>query len=210
MKRALLFVSIAIITFLPGQAQKSEEKLVRKTFESYKDCILKDKGDEAANYVDSRTIKYYAGILEKTRTADSLETDALDIMDKLMVLLIRHRVTKEEILSFDGKSLFVHAIKEGMVGKNSVSNNEVGDINIEGEFAKGQLMVHGQKAPFYYHFYKEEGTWKIDLTSIMSIGTMAFKKMQEDSEMSENEYLMMLIEMSTGKKPATDIWQNII
>lgn len=59
------------------------------------------------------------------------------------------------------------------------------------------------------HFYKEEGTWKIDLTSLFPIGSMAFKKMQQESGMDENEYLFMLLEMLTGRKPGNEIWNTI-
>ena len=190
-------------------AQKKEEKLVRKSFENYKSAILNDKGEEAVQYVDSRTVTYYSEILTKTKNADSIEVNELGLMDKLMVFSIRHRATKSKILSFDGKGLLVYAIKEGMVGKNSVANNTVGDVEVDGTFAKGQLIANGQKAPFYFHFYKEEDVWKIDLTSIFTIGTAAFKKMQEESGLKENEYLFSLLEMLTGRKPDSEIWKKI-
>jgi len=190
-------------------AQKKEEKLIRNSFENYKSAILNDKGEEAVQYVDSRTITYYSEILKKTKNADSIEVNNLGLMDKLMVFSIRHRATKSEILSFDGKGLLVYAIKEGMVGKNSVANNTIGDVEIDGTFAKGQFIANGQKAPFHFHFYKEEDTWKIDLTSIFTIGTAAFKKMQEESGLNENEYLFSLLEMLTGRKPDNEIWKNI-
>ena len=122
---------------------------------------------------------------------------------------IRHRTPKEDILSFDGKGLLVYAIKSGMVGKNSVANNSIGEITIDNNFAKGQFIANGQKAPFYFHFYKEEGQWKIDLTSIFSVSTMAFKKMVDDSGQNENEYLFSLLEMLTGKKPGQEIWDKV-
>jgi len=189
-------------------AQK-EEKLVRRSFENYKSTILNDKGEEAVHYVDSRTITYYSEILAKTKNADSIEVNNLGLMDKIMVFSIRHRATKSEILSFDGKGLLIYAIKEGMVRKNSVANNTVGDVEIDGTFAKGRFIANGQKTPFYFHFYKEKDVWKIDLTSIFTIGTAAFKKMQEESGLNENEYLFSLLEMLTGRKPDNEIWKKI-
>jgi hypothetical protein len=209
MIKKLLLIHIAILTFGSSHAQKSEKKLIRNSFDNYKTSILNDKGDDAVKYVDSRTVNYYAEMLEMTKHADSSHLNSLGLMDKLMVFSIRHRATKEEILSFDGKGLLIYAIKEGMVGKNSVANNAIGDIEIDGTFAKGQLIANGQKAPFYFHFYKEEDIWKIDLTSLFPIASMAFKKMQQESGMSENQYLFMLLEMITGKKPGSEIWNKI-
>ena len=201
-----------MVLLLAGQlayGQKSEEKLVRKSFDNYKTSILNDKGDEAVKYVDSRTIKYYDDILELVKTADSAKIETLSILDKLMVFSVRHRTSKDDILSFDGKSLLVYAIKSGMVGKNSVVNAAIGDVTIDNEFAKGQFMANGQKAPFYLHFYKEDGQWKSDLTSLFPISTMAFKKMADDSGEDQNEYLFSLLEMITGKKPGAEIWKPI-
>lgn len=205
------FYFLLIFAFLLNScsASKKEEELVRKSFENYKTAILNNKGEEAVQYLDSRTTKYFSDILTKTKNADSTEVDNLDLMDKLMVFSIRHRATKSEILSFDGKSLLIYAINEGMVGKNSVANNTVGEVAIDGNFAKGQFIANGQKTPFYFHFYKEDDKWKLDLTSIFSIGTDTFKKMQKESGLNENEYLFSLLEMITGRKPGNEIWDQI-
>jgi hypothetical protein len=194
----------------PAIAQKKQQKKVKKCFENYKSAILNDRGEEAVNYVDSRTIAYYSEMIEKTKSADSAEVDALGIMDKLMVFSMRHRATKEQILSFDGKSALVYAIEEGMVGKESVATASLGVIDVDGNFAKGQFVNDGQKTPIYYHFYKEDGDWKIDLTSIFDIAAMAFRNMQKESGMTENEFLFTILEMITGKKPGPEIWETLI
>ena len=202
------------ITFLitlgnTAYGQKSEEKLVKKSFDNYKSAILNDKGEEAVKFVDSRTIKYYSDILELVKTADSAKVETISILDKLMVFSIRHRTAKEDVLNFDGESLLVYAINSGMVGKNSVANNSIGEVKIEGNYAKGQFISNGQKAPFYFDFYKEDKQWKIDLTSLFPISTKAFKKMADDSGQNQNDYLFSLLEMITGNKPDIEIWKPI-
>lgn len=209
MSKKILLTIIAAIIYTSGYGKKTEEELVRESFDKYKSSILNDQGTNAIKYVDSRTINYYSEMLDKTKHADSVEVNSMGILDKLMVFAIRHRASKDDILSFDGKGLLVYAIKSGMVGKNSVASNTVGDISIDGKFAKGQLITNGQKTPLYFHFYKEKSVWKLDLTSLFPAGAIAFKKMQEGSGMNENEYLFMLLEMITGKKPGTEIWNTI-
>jgi hypothetical protein len=209
MKKAVtiltLIFSLAICCF----GQKSEQKLVQKAFDNYKTAILNDKGDEDVKYVDSRTIKYYGEILELVKNADSATVNSLSLLDKLMVFTIRHKTSREDVLSFDGRGLLVYAIESGMVGKNSVANNSIGDVTIDADFAKGQFVANGQKTPLDFHFYKEEGHWKIDLTSIFAVSTMAFQKMAAESGQSENEYLFSLLEVLSGRKPGPEIWQTI-
>ncbi len=209
MKKKLytLFISLSIIASCIGQ--ENEESLVKASFNGYKTSILNDQGEKAISFVDTRTISYYNEILEKVIKADSLTVNSLGILDKLMVLSIRHMTPKEDILSFNGKGLLTYAIKEGMVGKNSVINTEIGDVEIDGEFAKGQFISNGQKAPLYFHFYKENDNWKVDLTSIFPPSALAFKKMIEDNGEVENEYLIQLLEMISGKKPLNNVWKPI-
>jgi hypothetical protein len=208
MTRKIKFLGILFVLFY-GQlsyGQKSEENQVKKSFENYRTSIINDKGEEAVKHVDSRTIKYYSDILELVQTGDSAKIETLSILDKLMVFSIRHRTSKEDIFSFDGNKLLVYAIKSGMVGKNSVANISIGDVIIEKDFAKGQFLTNGQKAPFYFHFYKEAEQWKVDITSLFPVSTMAFKKMADESGENHNEYLFSLLEMITGTKPGAEIW----
>lgn len=198
---------LCIVQFAYGQ--KSVEKQVKKAFDNYKKEILNDRGEEAAKYVDSRTIKYYGDMLDLVKTADSAKVETLSTLDKLMVLSIRHRTPKEDILSFDGKSLLVYAINNGMVGKNSVVNNTIGNVTIEDNFAKGQFLFNKQITPFYFHFYNEQGQWKIDLTSLFPVSAMAFDKMIEESGENQNDFLLSLLEMLTGRKPDAEIWKPI-
>jgi hypothetical protein len=190
--------------------QKGEEKLVVKTFEKYKTAILNDKGKDAVKFVDSRTIKYYSDMLELVKTADSTKIETLSILDKLMVFTVRHRTSKEDILSFNVKSFLIYAIESGMVGKNSVANISIGEVTINKNFAKGQLIANGQKAPIFFHFYKEDKQWKVDLTSIFPISMVAFEQMVNESGMKKNEYLFLLLEMISGKKPESKIFRPII
>jgi hypothetical protein len=203
-----LLIPLLILT-TPCRGQGTEDNLVRQAFENYKSAILNDRGEEAVKYVDSRTIKYYADIIDLVKNADSTKVNSLSLLDKVMVFSVRHRTSREDILSFDGNGLFVYAIKSGMVGKNSVVNTSIGEVTMDNDFAKGQFIANGQKAPFYFHFYREDGQWKVDLTSIFSISTMAFKKMVQDSEQGENEFLFSLLEMMTGKKPGREIWAKV-
>jgi hypothetical protein len=209
MNKLLLIISLCITSHFV-LAQTAEQKLVKQSFDKYKAAILTDKGDEAVKYVDSRTITYYGQMLELVKTGDSAKVQGLSIMDKIMVFTIRHRASKEDILQFDGKSLFVYAIKSGMVGKNSVANNSVGTITISGTFAKGQFVSNGKKTPLYFQFYKEDSQWKLDLTSLFPYSTVALKKMVEESGKSENEFIFYLLEMMTGRKPGAEIWQPVV
>lgn len=202
-------IVLLLLTTQSIACQNNEKTLVSNAFNNYKTAILNDKGEEAVKYVDQRTIKYYNDMLDLVKNADSAKVEKLSILDKLMVLTIRHRTSKEEILKFEGKSLLIYAINSGMVGKNSVSNQNVGDITIDESFAKGQFISSRHKTPFFFHFYKENSEWKIDLTSLFPISNTALKKMVETYGTNETSYILSMLEMATGREPDSKIWQPV-
>ena len=204
-------ITVILLIFLSIHCySQSDKELVLESFQKYKNAILNDKGTLAANLLDSRTVNYYSTILDDVKTADSLEVDSMGIMDKMTVLIMRHSTPKNDLLKFDGKSLLIYAIDNGMVGKNSAVNAELGEVTTHDDFAKAEFLVNGQKTPFFFHFYREDNVWKIDLTHLFSLVSMSFKKMIQGSGENENDFILNLIEISTGKKPTENIWKPII
>ena len=206
MKKFLLLTLFSVATTW-AFAQTNEDDLVRASFSAYKSAILNDKGEEAVKYVDSRTIKYYDKILGLVKTADSTTVDRLGLMDKIMVLTVRSKVTPQEVRSFDGSKLLVYAIKSGMVGKNSVSTISVGDVRVDGNFATGQFVNNSVKTPLNLQFYKEGGSWKSDLTALFPASAGSMKSMVERSGKTENEFILFVLETLTGKKQDATIWK---
>ena len=154
MKKLSLIVGFYLFSIIAFSQESNHDQIVN-SFNSYKEAILNNNGEEAIKYIDSRTIKYYSDILETTKKADSAAVVGLGVLDKLMVLSIRHRTSKADILSFDGKALLLYAIKEGMVGKNSVASNTIGETTVNEEFAKAEFIFNGQKTPFFFTFIKK-------------------------------------------------------
>ncbi len=206
LKNILTVLGLFLYTTITLNAQQSD---VRAAFDKYKSAMLEDKGDEAVTYVDSRTIGYYEELAKKIRNADSVAIESLTLIDKMTVLIVRLKATKEEMLSFHGKSLLQYAINNGMVGKNNIVTSSIGAVTIEKNFAKGEILSNKQKTSVYFHFYKEEGNWKINITTLFPIAESAFKKMIEDSGKSGNEFMLPLIELVTRKKAGAEIWKPL-
>ena len=207
--KPILYLLFLIITINPTNAQTNDKLEINKVFDRYKSAILNDKADEALSAIDNKTISYYKTILSEVKKADSSKIAAMSLVDKITVLGVRARATKQEIVDMQGSDVFLFAIKNGMVGKNSVINNSVGEIIIDKNFAKGELLVNGEKTPVFFHFYKENDGWKLNLTELFSLGNMSLKQLFQDSGKPENEYLMEILSMLSGKTLSYEIWHPI-
>jgi len=206
MKSILTILFLFILTNLVV-AQENEAELIRKNFDSYKAFLYNGKGGEAANLVDSHTIKYYGDIIELVKNADSLKVESLSLLDKIMVLIVRQRVSKENILNFDGKALLIHAINNGMIDKSSAGSFTIGDITVDNNFAKGQIIANGTGSPLFLNFYKENGQWKFDLTSLFPICIPALQKLVK--ELGERGFINAMLSAGTGNKLSQNVWRPI-
>lgn len=106
---------------------------------------------------------------------------ALSTVNKLFVLIIRHRVSSKEVELMTGESLFVYAVNHGWIGKASVINNEVGDITVSGTHATVVHISEGEASPFKWVFKMEYGKWRFDLTSMLPVAKQAFKEVIRES-----------------------------
>lgn len=185
---------------------KGDEALIKATFAGYKSAILEDRGADAVNFVDSRTINYYDRVLKHVINADSLEIAQLDVLDKMVVLSIRARTKADKILSMDGAQLFVYAIEEGMVGKGSVSQTHLSVMEVDGNAAKAFLTKGDLETPLFFDFYKEEGSWKIDITTVFDIGAKYLLQMVDEMGMTEIEFIFSALEQATGVRPGKEIF----
>lgn len=207
--RILFTIVCAVCISLTVAAQKKDISAIQASFGKYKTAVLNDRGEEALKYVDSRTIVYYAKISEAVKNADSTDLEKLSLIDKMTVLLFRHRAPAEQLLSYDGEGLFVYAIGEGMVSKNSVASSSLKKITIDDNFAKAQFVSDGEPTPYYFHFYKENGAWRLDLTSLIKIGALAIEQLVAQSDMEENEFILFVIGLTNGTEPSGDIWEPL-
>jgi hypothetical protein len=209
MSKFLTLLCLVLMVSAVCFAQTTEAEKVKQAFNGYKSAILNNKAEDALKLISSSSVKYYNHIIELIRTADSAKLNDLSILDKITVLSIRSRAAKEELLQMNGEELFLYSIRNGMVGKNSVANNSVGDVSVVDGFAKAQLLNNGVKTPLFFHFYKEDGNWKFDLTSLFTPSVVAMKKMVSDSGKSENEFIIFILENMTGEKLGADIWKPL-
>lgn len=196
--------------FLLIGSQNKEGAAVKEAFENYKKEILAGKGKEAAGYLDKTTVVYYEQILDLALHATGDELDEKSMIDRLNVYTARHRVAVELLKKMSGRDFLVYAIDNGMIGKNSVKTVAIGEVSVDGTTARGQAVANGTPTPMYFSFNKEDGAWKIDITSIFPTTVMALEKVVTESGMSEDEFIFRAIEMVSGSPVSDDIKEPLI
>lgn len=204
-----VWILVVLLTGRTVFAQTEDERLINAAFDQYKMAVLMDNGEEALKWVDTRTIAYYDTMLWMTRYADSATLAKGTTLDLLMVLTMRHRTPAEQLRSFDGKSLFVYAVEKGMVSKSSVQENTLGTIQVTGDFATSTIVNNGEETPIKFEFYRNEGKWQVDLTSIFMVGNIALNQYIEQLGMTRTDFIIYALVTSTGTELSPDIWKPV-
>lgn len=206
--KKLLLVLLSFLSFT-GFAQTSKNKdieAVRKTFQDFRAAVLNKDGALAIKQVDAGTVKYYGKILDWTWYADTAIIDTLNVFDRLAVLNLRHRVTKDRLLQLrDAKDLIKLSIDSGYLSENSVKDFEIGDVELKGNVALGQARVNGKDFNLVFKFIKEQETWKLQLAETLLMARKGMEKDMERQRKGVNEYVWTYLILESGKNVAPEI-----
>lgn len=207
---ALLSLSISACNEEPSKGSEIEGRAsiegVRACFESYKSAILDQDGEKAVRFLSRSTIDQYQEYIDLALAAERRELETLSFINRMQVILLRHRVPLETLEDLDGRSAIVYAVNRDWIGKNGVIRTELGKIDVIDKRATAEVLIGGQKAPGRFQFRRETESWKFDLISVLQNTNTAMKAAVKQSGLEENEFLFTVLESVSGKRVDEGIW----
>jgi hypothetical protein len=179
---------------------------VRSVFDGYMQALARGDGATAADLVDQNTIDYHERMVQLARTADSTEVARLDVMERIMVLGLRMQVDRETLRRMDGRQAVALGSSAGLAGGSELAALDIGAVTVDGDRASAPIRLGGFPVPAKFHFTREQEGWRMDVTSLFDISRMAFDQMALRRGESSNEWLMELLEETSGTPPPADLW----
>jgi hypothetical protein len=193
----------------PSLASPTDDAAIRGSFDAYCKALLAGDGEAALAAVDRNTIEYYQRMLDLARHGDEPTVRALSVLNKVMVLSLRHRLPREQVLTATPESAFIHAVNEGWIGKDGVIKLELGTIRVRDAVATAAIQLEGKDAPLSFTFHKEASGWKVDLTSVMTVAGLYLKPMLPTIAPTEDEAVVVILESVSGTKVPPQVWQPL-
>jgi hypothetical protein len=163
-------------------------------------AVLSANGETAAEQVTQSTIEQYQKYVNLARTADRETFESLPTMSKFQVLFIRHRIPTDELLQMNGRNLLIHTIKNDWIGRNMLAVIMLGDIQVAGRRATAGVYIDKEKTPYSFQFNKEDKSWRFDMTHMLGDTEKALTLQIQQSGLSENEFLLEMVESAGGGK----------
>lgn len=200
---AIALAMIVMVLSTASVAQADDKTDIRDCFVDYKKALAKLDGKAALALVDTNTIKYYGQVLQHARKSTAEEVKALGPFDKMLVLLVRHSLTPNQMKEMDGEALFVHAINDEWTDSKGLAPIQLQDIKVQGD--KGTAKSNAQPLTAFA-FSKEDGRWKLDVTAIVDYANKAIAQVVKGSGQPEDLVVVRMLQISTGRIVAVDIW----
>ncbi len=210
LKTVQILISIFLLFGLVSCGYESDTGSIESVFQSYRSALLERDGETAYRLVSKETRDYYSLSANRAQKLSSKETKKLQILDQITVLLARHSIAKIDLKKMDGRAFFIHAINKGWISEESVSKAGIQVAEIDNNFAKTHLVVEGTEYPLGFSFRKENGEWKIDITSIFNVSRASFSEKIKEMSMSQEEFLFLVLESNNGVKPEDSVWEPIM
>jgi hypothetical protein len=205
--RSLRFLCLLLFLAATGPLAAAPLDDVKQSFRDYKTAILTSNGDAAAEVVTRASREYFRKLADHALTLDRDGLHAIHLSDRIYTLLLRQSLERAELERMSGSDLVSLAVDEGWIGKNGASRLELGNYQVEGDAATGTILrPDGGETPFQIAFARENGRWLLDLAALMNLTRTAFEYSVQQSGLSEDEYVLLILEQGTGRKPGPAIW----
>jgi hypothetical protein len=180
----------------------AEAEAVRDVVRQYQAAVDRGDGAAAARLVTAETREYFGRMRDLAVSASEAEVRAAPLVERINILMFRHRVPAGELRALAAAEAFAYTIENGWV--DAMDGDEVADLGeVFGEGGRAVLR-YGEDIPFV----RENGAWRWDMMSVIrGVGAEIGADLESPEE--ENEFLMMVLRMSNGQTPTADIWQPL-
>jgi hypothetical protein len=188
---------------------KEDVQAVGGAFAAYRSALLSQDGKAATECVSSITIKLYQEYRDLAVSGDEAAVKKLSMVNRMQVLLLRHRIEAKALKAMDGKAVFGHAVDQNWIGKDGVVRAGLDDIAVNGPRATAKVTVSGKPTTEVFHFVKEGERWTFDLAPTIKRSDQALQQAAQTKGVSENDFILSVITSLSGRKVTDSIWRPL-
>jgi hypothetical protein len=202
----LTFVVVTLSIRLSAQDHIVE---IAKIIDQFKHAIATSDGAQASLLVDNHTLEYYGKILQLVRSADSVETVSLPLIEMIAVTFVRHKYTAEKVLSFDPETLMRDELQDGLFKRIPLQNLSIESVLVNDNAAQAKISDKSGSVPSYIYLNKDGDSWRIDATSIIALLDSAIQQSAQKQIFTNQAFVQLTLLKHTGRIPLSNIWHKV-
>ena len=206
--RGKVVVIMSAILASGGVARAGAEEEIRSVYDQYREAMLAKAGETAASLMSKESIAYHQTNRDLALDATREVLKQRLFVEQNQVLLLRLRMTREELEKLSGQALVAHLVSKGWVTMPGTTQATLGKVQVEGVEALGQSMIGEREGALdYFRFAKEEAGWRVDSAYSAKRGEQSLKSMQRSQD---PEQFVTTIVMSVSQMPVDEsIWEPL-
>lgn len=180
----------------------AEAEAVRDVVRRYQDAVGRRDGAAAARLVTAETRAFYGRMRDMAVYSPEAEVRAAPLIERISILMFRHRVPADELRALPADSAFAYTIRSGWV--TATDGDDFADqAEVYGEGDRAALRNVGDT-----FFVREDGAWRWDMMPMILGASEEFGEGLESRE-EEDEFTMLVLRMSNGREPSPEIWKPV-
>jgi len=207
MRKLVFCFCMMVITI--SCVSKKESEAIKQCFNDYRTGILVSSGDQVVPLLNQNTKNYYQRILEHIKYSQEPTVYKLNVVDRILILSTRNKLSKEEIENLDVASFLNFAINNHMIIRYDylfdLAFIEVKEI--KKNKAKARIKLNRTSKTLIFTFTKEMGKWKINLSPIIQLNTYAMSNKVKKMGILEDDFAMDKIKEENNGMVKKDIWE---
>lgn len=193
-----------------GGSGTDDAAAIRETFAAYHAALATRDGRRALALVDRGTVAWYDEARKLALHAPPERVRALPLTQRLQVLMLRHLLDYRSVSQMSGADVLRFLVEQGYAsGAPPGDRAGLAEFRIEGDRARAVLHVRERATPIVWGFRREDGRWKIDLTSVLPLAASTMAIVADRSGLTEDEFLLEVLERRTGRPATEAIWSPL-
>jgi hypothetical protein len=144
----------------PRGPTEQQEREIAATVAGYVDALMARDSASAGNWVTSATFEFYDRLRTLALTGKRSELEQRSLMEIVMVLELRSRLTRTELEQTTGRALFDDAIAAGM----SAEPLALDELWIDEAAGRAEVRIDGQAVLW---LAREQSRWCVDLPAVI-------------------------------------------
>lgn len=212
-------MSIFLLLGTGCEPKSADHKAVANVWEQIMSAWESSNGKAVVALSSKGTIEYYDRLVKLGLGATASEVKKLTPFEKLEIVMMRHRGKRSELRKLDGKGYIEYATSKGWYSGGGDPEGplyyELGKIKVGKDKVSAWAEVYfnddnkRRKSDYAVKFFKEDGAWKLDETSIHLMLSHEIGYYARMLEMNVDSFIVMIEEESSGFDVPDSIWSTM-
>lgn len=209
-QRACVVLACVAFVLMMGQAGCDKTSAELRAVDASSNRAIADRnGAKYAEHLSRSSFEHISKMITLARTATAKQTKALALSDKYDVLLIRATVEPERLRKMNAQEYIVRAVEDGEFWSTRGFKRVKYSVDAKRTQASITYQPLFTKETFTLHWVKEDGAWKEDWVSSSADFTRWGRAAAKESNVSEDEFVLFLLDEWMGIDAPEEIWNPV-